>query len=548
MERTAADSATGTDAGGGALAGTGVLLRFALRRDRVRLPVWIGALTAGTLASLSSFEQTYSTDADRTAIAKTLGSPAGLAMSGPGHYLDDYGLGAMMGHQMLGFVAVLVGLMTVLTVARHTRTEEETGRAELVRAAVVGRHAHLTAALVTATLASLALGGLLAAGLGASGAEGVGWHGSLLYGAAHAAVGIAFAGVAAVTVQVTQHSRGASGMALAAIGAAYALRAAGDVGGGALSWLSPIGWAQRTYVFVDDRWWPLLLCLLLAAGAAAVGYVLSTRRDLGAGLRAARTGRGSASGLLTRPVGFALRQQRGLLYGFAAGLFVLGAMYGSILGQAEDMIEDLAELREVVRQVGDASLAESFAATVMIVVAVIASVHGVMAALRPRAEETAGRAEPLLATGLSRARWVGSHVAVATAGGVVVLLAAGLGFGLLGAASTGDAGVVPDLLGAALAYAPALWVTAGVGVALFGWAPRATAAVWIVPVYAFVVGYLGPILEIPDWLAELSPFGHVPRVPAEGMDWGAAAGLTAVAAALVAFGIAGFRRRDLETK
>ncbi|WP_394813601.1 ABC transporter permease [Streptomyces hazeniae] len=548
VERTAADSATGTDAGGGALAGTGVLLRFALRRDRVRLPVWIGALTAGTLASLSSFEQTYSTDADRTAIAKTLGSPAGLAMSGPGHYLDDYGLGAMMGHQMLGFVAVLVGLMTVLTVARHTRTEEETGRAELVRAAVVGRHAHLTAALVTATLASLALGGLLAAGLGASGAEGVGWHGSLLYGAAHAAVGIAFAGVAAVTVQVTQHSRGASGMALAAIGAAYALRAAGDVGGGALSWLSPIGWAQRTYVFVDDRWWPLLLCLLLAAGAAAVGYVLSTRRDLGAGLRAARTGRGSASGLLTRPVGFALRQQRGLLYGFAAGLFVLGAMYGSILGQAEDMIEDLAELREVVRQVGDASLAESFAATVMIVVAVIASVHGVMAALRPRAEETAGRAEPLLATGLSRARWVGSHVAVATAGGVVVLLAAGLGFGLLGAASTGDAGVVPDLLGAALAYAPALWVTAGVGVALFGWAPRATAAVWIVPVYAFVVGYLGPILEIPDWLAELSPFGHVPRVPAEGMDWGAAAGLTAVAAALVAFGIAGFRRRDLETK
>ncbi|THA27705.1 ABC transporter permease [Streptomyces sp. RKND-216] len=548
MERTAAGSATGTDARGGALAGTGVLLRFALRRDGVRLPVWIGALTAGTLASLSSFEQTYSTDADRTAIAKTLGSPAGLAMSGPGHYLDDYGLGAMMGHQMLGFVAVLVGLMTVLTVARHTRMEEETGRAELVRAAVVGRHAHLTAALVTAALASLALGGLLAAGLGASGAEGVGWHGSLLYGAAHAAVGIVFAGVAAVTVQVTQHSRGASGMALAAIGAAYALRAAGDVGGGALSWLSPIGWAQRTYVFVDDRWWPLLLCLLLAAGAAAAGYVLSTRRDLGAGLRAARTGRGSASGLLTRPVGFALRQQRGLLYGFAAGLFVLGAMYGSILGQAEEMIEDLAELREVVRQVGDASLAESFAATVMIVVAVVASVHGVMAALRPRAEETAGRAEPLLATGLSRARWVGSHVAVATAGGVVVLLAAGLGFGLLGAASTGDAGVVPDLLGAALAYAPALWVTAGVGVALFGWAPRATAAVWIVPVYAFVVGYLGPILDLPDWLAELSPFGHVPRVPAESMDWGAAAGLTAVAAALVAFGIAGFRRRDLETK
>ncbi|EST37619.1 hypothetical protein N566_12040, partial [Streptomycetaceae bacterium MP113-05] len=245
--------------GGGALAGTGTLLRFNLRRDRVRLPVWTGALFLGTLASLSSFQQSYATAADQASIARTLDSAAGLAMSGPDHYLDDYGLGAMMGHQMLGFVAVLVGLMSVLTVVRHTRTEEETGRAELVRSAVVGRHAHLTAALATAAISCLYLGVVLAAGMGMSGEAGIGWHGSLLYGAAHTAVGVAFAGIAAVTVQITQYSRGASGMALAAIGAAYALRAAGDVGSGVLSWLSPIGWAQRTYVYVDDRWSPLLL-------------------------------------------------------------------------------------------------------------------------------------------------------------------------------------------------------------------------------------------------------------------------------------------------
>lgn len=533
---------------GHALAGTGTLLRFNLRRDRVRLPVWIGALVLGTLGSLSSFQQSYPTAADRAGIAQTLDSAAGLAMSGPGHYLDDYGLGSMMGHQMLGFVAVLVGLMSVLAVARHTRTEEETGRAELLRAAVVGRHAHLTAALGTAVVANLALAALLAVGLGASGAEGVDWHGSLLYGAAHAAVGIAFAGIAAVTVQITQHARGASGMALAAIGAAYALRAAGDVGGGVLSWLSPIGWAQRTYVYVDDRWWPLLLDLALAVTAAGAGYVLSTRRDLGAGLRATRPGRRRASGTLTRPVGFALRLQRGLLYGFAAGLFVLGAMYGSILGQAEEMIEDVAEIREAVQQLGGATVVESFAATVMIVIGVVASVHVVMAALRPRAEETAGRAEPLLATGLSRTRWAGSHLAVAMGGGVAVLAAAGLGFGLLGAATTSDGGMVVDLLLAALAYAPALWVTAGVGVVLFGWLPRATAAVWLVPVYAFVVGYLGQILGFPGWLGEISPFGHIPRLPAEEMAWTPMLVLTAVAAALVALGLAGFRRRDLETK
>jgi ABC-2 type transport system permease protein len=175
-------------------------------------------------------------------------------------------------------------------------------------------------------------------------------------------------------------------------------------------------------------------------------------------------------------------------------------------------------------------------------------VYVVMAALRPRSEETAGRAEPLLATGLSRARWVGGHLAVAMGGGTLVLLAAGLGFGVSGAASTGDGGLFLKLVGAALAYAPALWVTVGVAVVLFGWFPRASAFAWIVPVYAFLVGYLGQILQFPDWMNNLSPFGHVPQLPAADMSWTPMLLLTLVAAGLVWLGLEGFRRRDLETK
>ncbi|MCF6523575.1 ABC transporter permease [Streptomyces sp. JJ36] len=534
--------------GGDALAGTGTLLRFNLRRDRIRIPVWVLALFLGTLSTLSSLKQSYPDAEDRASTAETLDSPAGLAMSGPGRYLDDYNYGSMMGHQMLGFVVVLVGLMSVLMIARHTRAEEETGRAELVRAAVVGRHAHLTAALATAALTNVLLGLLLALGLGGAGGSGITWSGSLLYGAAHTVTGLVFAAVAAVTVQITGHSRGASGMALAVIGVAYALRAAGDVGSGVLSWLSPIGWAQRTYVYVDDRWWPLLLALAFAAALTATAYVLSTRRDVGAGLRATRQGRATATNSLLQPLGFALRLHRGMLFGFCAGLFVMGAMYGSILGDVEDMIEDIAELREAVQQLGGATIAESFASTVMIVLAVVASVHVVLATLRPRAEESAGRAEPLLSTALSRARWVGSHLVVATAGGVLVLAAAGLGFGVLGASATGDEGFLPDLLVGALVYAPALWVTAGAAVALYGWVPRAAPAAWLLPVYAFVVGYLGQLLSFPGWMSNLSPFGHVPQLPAEDLRWTPLLLLTAVAAGLVALGLAGFRRRDLETK
>ncbi|MFD3821373.1 ABC transporter permease [Streptomyces sp. NPDC058625] len=544
-----APAPAGPVAGGNALAGTRTLIRFALRRDRIRLPVWILALLLGTLMTANSFRTLYSDPEDRANAVKSVDSPAGLAMSGPRHYLDDDSFGSILSHQMLGFTTVLVGLMSVLIITRHTRAEEETGRAELVRSTVVGRHAHLAAALSVAALANLALALLLAVGLAGLGMEGIDTAGSLLYGSGHAAAGLVFAAVAAVTVQFTAHTRGASGMALAVIGVAYVLRAAGDSGeNGALSWLSPIGWVQRGYPYVDNRWWPLLLCLVFAAACAAAGFVLSTRRDVGAGLRPEKLGSPTASDALTTPVGLALRLHRGMLIGFGTGLFLMGAMYGSILGDAEAMLEGIDEIQEALDRLGGAGVAESFASMVMVVLTVVAAVYVVMAALRPRSEETAGRAEPLLATGLSRTRWVGGHLAVAMGGGTLVLLLAGLGFGIAGAASTGDAGLLPDLVGAAVAYAPALWVTVGVAVVLFGWFPRFGPAAWIVPVYAFVVGYLGQILRFPTWMNNLSPFGHVPRLPAADMNWTPLLLLSLVAAGLVWLGLAGFRRRDLETK
>ncbi|MFP3988919.1 ABC transporter permease [Streptomyces sp. E11-3] len=546
---TAKTPARSSVTGGNALAGTRTLIRFNLRRDRIRLAVWILALFLGTVGTASSLTSVYTTAEDRASAAETMDSPAGLALNGPRHYLDDYNIGSMLSHQMLGFMAVLVGLMSVLIITRHTRGEEETGRAELVRSTVVGRHAHLAAALAVAVLANLALALLLALGLTGMGIDGIDTGGSLLYGFAHAAVGITFAAVAAVTAQITAHTRAASGMALAVIGAAYVLRASGDAGSsGALSWLTPIGWIQRTYPYVDNRWWPLALCLALAVGTAAAAFHLSTRRDVGAGLRPSRGGSPVASDALTRPFGFALRLHRGVLIGFGTGLFLMGAMYGSILGDAEDLLKDIDQVQDALEEIGGATIIESFASMIMVVLSMGAAVYVVMAALRPRSEETAGRAEPLLATGLSRDRWVGSHLAVALTGGTLVLLLSGLGFGLAGAVSASDGGLVLKLTGAALAYAPAVWVTVGVAVTIFGWFPRASTAAWVVPVYAFVVGYLGELLRFPDWLNNLSPYGHVPQLPAAELDWTPLVILSALAAGLVWLGLAGFRHRDLETK
>ncbi len=527
------------------LTGVRRLVRLALRRDRVRLIIWVLALMLGTVGTASALAGLYVTEQNRQAVAATMDSAAGLAMSGPREYLVDYTYGAMMGHQMLGFTVVLVGIMSVLLVVRHSRTEEESGRAELVRSSVVGRHAHLASVLMVAAVANLLVGLLMAAGMVSLGLEGIDWSGSLLYGMAHAAGGMFFAAVAAVTVQITEHPRGAGGLGFAVIGVAYLLRALGDIGDGTLSWFSPIGWTQATLVFIEDNWWPLLLSVVVSVVLVGFGFGLSTRRDVGAGLRRPRPGTPSASRFLVRPVGFAMRLHRGLLIGFGIGLAVLGMSYGSVLGDAQEMLAGIEMLEEALAAMGGATIIESFASLILTVMAVITSIYVVMAAFRARSEESAGRAEPILATGISQERWVGSHVLVTMVGAVAVMGLAGLGFGLTGASVTGDNALIGDLFWASMAYVPALWVAAGVAVALFGLWPRAASLAWIVPIYGFVVGYLGQILQFPDWMMNLSPFGHVPRMPAEAMNWTPILVLTAVAVALLAAGIAGFRRRDL---
>lgn len=534
---------------GSTLTGIGSLIRFILRRDRVRIPVWLAALTITTLGTAASFRDLYGDEADRQRVVETMGSPAGLAMTGPRHYLGDYHIGSMLSHQMLGFMAIMVGLMSVLLVVRHTRAEEETGRAELVRANVVGRHAHLTAALAVAAATNVALALLIALGLGGLGGvpgiDGITWSGALLYGAAHAAAGLVFAGVAAVTVQITEHSRGASGLALAVIGVAYVLRAAGDIGNEVLSWLSPIGWSQATWAFMENRWWPLLLALVLAAAFVTVGFALSTRRDVGAGLRQPRPGAAAASNALVHPIGFALRLHRGLMFGFGIAMFLLGSAYGSILGEAQDMLAGIEVFEDAIAEIGGRTAAESFASLVMVVVAIIGSVYVVMATLRVRAEENAGRAEPVLATPLSRVGWLGSHLVAVMIGSVVMLLAAGLGFGISGASSMSDSGLAVTLIGAALTYLPALWVTAGVAVVLVGLLPRMATLAWIVPLYAGLVGYLGQILQFPTWMNNLSPFGHIPQVPADDLSLTPLLLLTLLAVGLVAVGLLAFRKREI---
>lgn len=523
-----------------ALAGTGAMVRLALRRDRVRLVLWVGGISVLMLSTAAAQMRVYATPEDIAAYAASVGeSPAAKALQGAGFGLDT--IGGIVAYEGLLFGCVVVALMAVLLVVRHTRAEEEAGRAELLRAAEVGRQAGLAAALAVTTATSAVIGLIVAAGYVALGLPAAG---SLATGLALAGVGAVFAGVAATTAQVTEHARAASGAAAAVLGLAFVLRAVGDVGDGRLSWLSPLGWAQRTRPYADERWWPFLLLLALAVLLAVAAAALLAQRDVGAGLVAARPGPAQASRWLTGPGALAVRLQRGAVLGWAAGLLLLGAAYGSVGEEVESLAAENDAIAAFVEQRG-VSLTDSFFSTAALMIGLLAAGCAVQATVRARVEESAGRVEPLIATATSRWRWAGSHLAVAAIGATLVLALAGLGLGVTHAVLTSDAGQVPRLVGAALVQAPAVWVLVGLGAALLGLAPRATSAVWGVLGLFVVLGLFGSTLDLPGWLVAASPFDHVPQLPAADVSAAPLVVLTLVAAALGGVGVIGLLRRDV---
>ncbi len=531
---------------GAALAGTAALARLALRRDRVMLAAWVYILTALVAGTAYSFRTLYPTQAGRAEFAVTAGhNPALLSFYGP---LYGNSLGSLTAWRYGALAAAGAALMSVFLVVRHTRGDEETGRLELVGSTAVGRHAALAAALATAAAANVVMAAAMSAALIALRLPAAG---SIALASAIACCGLAFTGIAAAGAQLAQTGRGARGLAIGALGVAYLLRAAGDSAAAAgprwLSWLSPVGWAELIRAFGAVRWWTLALPAALAVAATAAAAVLAARRDYDAGVLPQRPGPPRAAAFLRSPFALAWRLQRGSLLAWTAGALV----YGVIIGGAAKGIGGLLsspEIRHIMARLGGtAALTDSYLAAIMGISGLIVAGYAVAAVLRLRAEETAGRADPVLATGTGRIGWGLSHLVIAAGGTVLILAATGLGAGLgYGYRPAGGGGKVAALIGAALVQAPGALVIAGLAMAILGLAPRAAvAASWTVLGAAAALLLLGSALSLSHWIMDVSPFTHLPKLPGGQVSAAALAWLAGIAVALALAGLAGLRRRDL---
>lgn len=522
----------------------GLMARQAMRDARVRTAAFAYLFVVYGYVQVRGYRGTYPTRADRLAFAAGFGDNAGLRLL-YGRPYDLLSVGGYVAWRVGGVLAVVAAAYGVLAAARSLRGEEESGRAELLLALPVARRErHLAAGLAicggVGVLWLAEFGGVYAADAGGAGD-------AALLALAGSLTALVFAGWGAVTSQLAATRRGATGLGLVGVAAAFLLRVLADTvtGFGWLGWVTPLGWAERVRPFAGAR--PAVLLLPLAATLALVLLAarLAAGRDVGTSVLPARDTAPPRPALLGSPAAFALRAQWGAitawLLSVAAIAFVLGIVSDSI-----SSADVPADVRRQLAKFGAGSILTPLGylgfVFVFVVVAVSALACAHAAAARREEEE---QLETVLAQPVTRARWLTGRLAVAALALPVVALSAGLA-AWAGARAAGVHVALPRLLEAGANALPTGVLFLGAATLAVALVPRAgTGIAYGLLTVSFLWQLVGTLLGPPRWLLDLTPFAHVAPVPAKPFDALAAAVLVGVGVVSGALAVVAYRSRDL---
>ena len=419
-----------------------------------RLPAWpcvatdtpsrvVGGLGLFVAATTAMFAQSLALHEDLVRETRMVATNAGMRLLG---LTSGPSVGGYMLHREYVTLAVLAALMSTFAVIRHTRQNEELGRAEILGSTPwsVATPAWPPGVLV-AVAADVVLALVLAAGIAVSGQP---VEGALLAGASVAAVGLVWVGVAAVTCQLSSTTRGAAGIAAGALGIAFALSGIGNMIGTVdqaglrvtsawPAWLSPIGWGQQTRPFGGAHWWPLLLAVAALGDPAGHRGRARLPRDVGRGLWPERRGHAEATRALLSPgrTGLAAATQRVHRMGH----------------RPDDVRADLRQPHRAdpgprrqrqdwwTEAGGTDQVVDAYQVSIIQMAGMFVAIYLVQVLLRMRVDETGGTLEPVLASGVTRTRWLWGHLLNAVAGCIALMVLFAVSMGLTAGQVLGNA-------------------------------------------------------------------------------------------------------------
>lgn len=503
------------------------LLRLRIRRDRWQVPAW--AVGTALLAYLSyvGVTQSYGTEDDRAGLLATaIANPVIMLFRGLPSGADE---GAFMLFLIFPFLAMLAAFMSSFLAVRHTRGEEETGRAELVAATTAGRATPLFATIVHGLLANALLAALTAL---AYQSVGLPARGSWVSGLGAAAVGVVFLGVALVGAQLFRSARSANSLGVWMLLAAYLVSGIGNALGAPtadlqriesswLVWLSPFGWGEQSRPFADDNGWPLLLAVGVGLALAASALALQSVRDFGEGFLAERSGRATARASLDTSTALVWRLTWPATAAWAIGGLVTGLLATALSSALKDAASQTPSITAIVDALtANGSLEQGAIVVFFTMLGILAACCAVQIVCRARQEEARGAAELVLSTPVDRVRWLSDYLLVAFVGIILVIAMAIVGAALgLAAQSNADWTLMGDAVVTGAGQVAAASVFLVVTALVFVIAPRLTIPLgWALVALATVLGLFGALFGFPDWLVHLAPIADAPTVGSDGVD------------------------------
>lgn len=536
------------------MAGLWTLIRLILRRDRIKLPLWIAGFTLVLLAMIPLLQDVYGDAESLATMYATFGAnPAGLFMTGP---MDGPTFGAFMTIETLLWWGIAIAFLNTLLIIRHTRHNEELGAQELLLSAQTHRASSLAAALIVAFGVNVIITLSIGIGFGLMNAP---WDNSQswLYALVMGGFGFVWASVAAVVAQLVESGRSANGILAGLIGLGFVVRGIGDFMGGPdanglhqpewMSMLSPFGWMQAARPLTEPAWGPLLILVGFAALFMCAAFTLLARRDVGAGLLPIRKGRLRASRLRKTPIGLTLYLQKNIFIGWFVAVMVFVSTIGVLVPQMSSVYNDSDSMRQMIQAIGGVGeLIPSFMSAMMAIMCLMVFGYVIHGLSKMRSEESSGHLENILATKLTRLRWLGLHTVTVLVGGLVMLILIGFVMAICVNLLSDFSVDTWEYVLAALSYVPVMFAFGALYLALFGLRPRmASSITWLYFGFVAFALWLGPIMQLDQVVMNLAIMEHIAAPPAEEIVWGPLAIIMLGATALCLTGVVTWRLRNL---
>ena len=356
-----------------------------------------------------AFKEGYPDEASRAALTMWGRDPGIRMMAGQPIAVETVGGFAVWDAGL--YLTLILGAWALTTATRVLRGDEEHGRSDLLLAGPIRSGRALAAQFLVLFGGCVLVGAAVGLGLAGSGAQV--W-GSVLFGALMIGYCATLVGLAGLACQVFATRVGALGVSASVLVGWMLLRMVSNSMDSRawLGWLTPTGWIDQLRAFGENRWWVLLVPLVVAAVLMAAAVGLRERRDSGAGLLAGRSGHRSRSWGLGSPLGFAWRAHLGVLLAWGAGVAIAALVVGAMLRTVDDFLATDQGFIDILAQMGMevSDLTGGFVSMWAIILGLVIAVFSAFRMGATRAEEASTRAEFLLTRPVRRWRWLGGHV------------------------------------------------------------------------------------------------------------------------------------------